>query len=104
MQLKNGIVEVELRFDSFKNQIALAALHFIAFKKLCAFLRCASVHSEKMPTSDIAYHYNTTKMIMNKFQKDVETWSHEETSRLLVQMASVENKHDNFNILWTRIL
>ena len=51
MQLKNGIAKVALRFDLFKNQIALIALRFIAFKKFCAFLHCASVYSEKMPTS-----------------------------------------------------
>ena len=51
MQLKNGIAEVAQRFMQLKNQIALLALRFIAFKKFCAFLRCASVYSEKMPNS-----------------------------------------------------
>ena len=51
IQLKNWIAKVALRFDLFKNQIALVALRCIAFKKFCAFLRCASVYSEKMPTS-----------------------------------------------------
>ena len=53
--LKNWIAKVALRFDLFKNQIALVALRLIAYKKkFCAFLRCASVYSEKMPTSAIS--------------------------------------------------
>ena len=53
IQLKNWNAKVALRFDLFKNQIALVALRFVAFKKFCAFLRCASVYSEKMPTSGL---------------------------------------------------
>ena len=58
IQLKNWIAKVALRFDLFKNQIALVALRFIAFKKFCAFLRCVSVYSEKMPTSGCRVGYD----------------------------------------------
>ena len=46
------IAKVALGFNTRKNQIALVALRFNNFESFCAFLRCVSVYSAKMPTSE----------------------------------------------------